>query len=129
MLRSRQARPPAPLASDRHCRGSPPWLQSVRQEQRTDVAIKMAAGMADVEDHTALGRGEGAEVREVGVPAELCRKSGRGRADEVVRHDDRGAAAERVTREIELLRARVATQRAMDAPEQNGSSTTRRRRP
>jgi tetratricopeptide (TPR) repeat protein len=43
--------------------------------------------------------------------------------------DDRGAAAERVTREIELLRARVATQRAMDAPEQNGSSTTRRRRP
>jgi tetratricopeptide (TPR) repeat protein len=42
--------------------------------------------------------------------------------------DDRGAAAERVTREIELLRARVATQRAMD-PEQNGSSTTRRRRP
>jgi len=43
--------------------------------------------------------------------------------------DDRGAAAERVTREIELLRARLATQRAMDAPEQNGSSTTRRRRP
>jgi tetratricopeptide (TPR) repeat protein len=43
--------------------------------------------------------------------------------------NDRGAAAERVTREIELLRARVATQRAMDAPEQNGSSTTRRRRP
>ena len=42
--------------------------------------------------------------------------------------DDRGAAAERVTREIELLRARVATQRAMDAPDQNGSSTTRRRR-
>jgi len=42
--------------------------------------------------------------------------------------DDRGAAAERVTREIELLRAQVATQRAMDAPEQNGSSTTRRRR-
>lgn len=43
--------------------------------------------------------------------------------------DDRGAAADRVTREIELLRARVATQRAMDAPEQDGSSTTRRRRP
>ena len=43
--------------------------------------------------------------------------------------DDRGAAAERVTREIDLLRARVATQRAMDAPEQNGSSTTRWRRP
>jgi tetratricopeptide (TPR) repeat protein len=42
--------------------------------------------------------------------------------------DDRGAAAERVTREIELLRARLATQRAM-VPEQNGSSTTRRRRP
>lgn len=41
--------------------------------------------------------------------------------------DDRGAAAERVTREIELLRARVATQRAMDTPGQNGSSTTRRR--
>jgi tetratricopeptide (TPR) repeat protein len=43
--------------------------------------------------------------------------------------DDRGAAAERVTREIELLRARLATQRAMDSPEQNGSNTTRRRRP
>jgi tetratricopeptide (TPR) repeat protein len=43
--------------------------------------------------------------------------------------DDRGAAAERVTREIELLRARVATQTAMETPEQNGSSTTRRRRP
>src|SRR5712692_8605041 len=43
--------------------------------------------------------------------------------------DDRGAAAERVTREIELLRARLATKRAMDSPEQNGSSTTRRRRP
>ena len=42
--------------------------------------------------------------------------------------NDRGAAAERVTREIELLRARIATQKAMD-PEQNGSSTTRRRRP
>lgn len=41
--------------------------------------------------------------------------------------DDRGAAAERVAREIELLRARLATQRAMDSPEQNGSSTTRRR--
>jgi tetratricopeptide (TPR) repeat protein len=41
--------------------------------------------------------------------------------------DDRGAAAEQVTREIELLRARLATRKAMDAPE-NDSSTTRRRR-
>jgi len=41
--------------------------------------------------------------------------------------EDRGAAAERVTREIELLRARLATQRSMDAP-QNGSDTSRRRR-
>src|SRR5260370_23501079 len=42
--------------------------------------------------------------------------------------NDPGAAAERVTREIELLRARMATQRAMD-PAQNGSRTTRRRHP
>jgi tetratricopeptide (TPR) repeat protein len=41
--------------------------------------------------------------------------------------DDRGAAAEEVTRQIELLRARLATRKAMDAPE-NDSSTTRRRR-
>jgi tetratricopeptide (TPR) repeat protein len=43
--------------------------------------------------------------------------------------NDRGAAAERVTREIELLRARLDTERPMDAPEQNGSSRSRRRRP
>ena len=43
--------------------------------------------------------------------------------------DDRSATAERVSREIELLRARLATQKAMDVPEQNGSSETRRRRP
>src|SRR5260370_31009979 len=40
----------------------------------------------------------------------------------------RGAAAERVTREVELLRARMSTQRAMD-PAQNDSRTTRRRHP
>lgn len=43
--------------------------------------------------------------------------------------DDRGAAAERVTREIDLLRARMATQRSMDVSEPDASTKGKRRQP
>ena len=43
--------------------------------------------------------------------------------------DDRGAAAERITREIELLRARLATQKAMTDPDASGLGASRRRQP
>lgn len=41
----------------------------------------------------------------------------------------REAAAERITREIELLRARLDTHRAVGGPPDSGDSSTRRRRP
>ena len=63
-----------------------------------DVPLEGAADglveVVDVEDEAAVGRGEGAEVADVGVAAELGEDAGVGAEREVAGHDGNGAAKE-----------------------------------
>ena len=55
--------------------------------------------VVDAEDEPPVGRGEGAEVREVRVAAQLHLQPGSRRAGEIGRHQVRGAAVERERRD------------------------------
>jgi hypothetical protein len=63
-----------------------------------DVPLEGAADglveVVDVEDEAAVGRGEGAEVADVGVAAELGEDAGVGAEREIVGHDRDGSAEE-----------------------------------
>jgi hypothetical protein len=53
---------------------------------------KRLVEVVEVEDEIPLGRGEAAEVHQVGIARELGGQAARRSRDEVVGHDDRGAA-------------------------------------
>ena len=63
-----------------------------------DVPLEGAADgfveVVDVEDEAAVGRGEGAEVADVGVAAELGEDAGVGAEGEIAGHDRDGSAEE-----------------------------------
>ena len=66
--------------------------------QPLDIPLERAGQglveVVDVEDQVALGRGERAEIRQVGVTAQLHPKPGGGRAGQVRGHRQRGAPVE-----------------------------------
>ncbi len=77
----------AVAAGDLEARREPLHVPLERAGQRLVEVV-------EVEDERALGRGVAADVREVGVAAELRAQSGARRRREVVRHHRRGAAVE-----------------------------------
>ena len=82
---------PVVAPGDRQARGEPLDVPLPRARERLVEVV-------DVEHELALGRAEDAEVREVGVAADLGRDPRSGCGREVGRHDHRGAAVERERR-------------------------------
>ena len=80
-----------------------PRRQNQTRREALDVPLprtgKRFVKVVDVEDETALGRREAAEVHQVAVAAELHAQAGRRRRSEIRSHDVGRAAVERERRE------------------------------
>src|SRR4051794_20481236 len=85
------------LSSARACLSPKRWSMSARTSL-TSIRARRLVEVVDVEDELALGRGEAAEVRHVGVAAELRVQAGHRRVGEVRSHDGGRPAEERERR-------------------------------